>query len=208
MSLRALAIARSIRALVQGRNLVATAISGFFVKIIDLFHSASISESLAKLFGKSLSDTSAVTDDQAIAVSKRFSETPETSDRLFVDASKFLEDDPTTVDSIVIEYSKPLSEALGANEFSRVSLAKVLSDSANVTDDLDGQTTTEDDQEISFFKVLKNHSIINESDIKSIAKVLSESPSMEDSGSLFAQNYTVDTTYFAEDYVGESRAFT
>jgi len=40
-----------------------------------------------------------------------------------------------------------------------------------------------------------------------VSKVLAEVFSAASSGLLSIQNYTVDMSYFAEDYVGESRAF-
>jgi hypothetical protein len=40
-----------------------------------------------------------------------------------------------------------------------------------------------------------------------MAKILADVPLATSSGSLYSQGYTVDMSYFDEDYVGESRAF-
>lgn len=43
--------------------------------------------------------------------------------------------------------------------------------------------------------------------ILSINPAYSDNPDLDDVGFLYSQGYTVDMTYFAEDYVGESRTF-
>lgn len=48
---------------------------------------------------------------------------------------------------------------------------------------------------------------ITDVEVLGISSVYSETPSVDDVGFLYSQGYTVDMTYFAEDYVGESRTF-
>ena len=107
-----------------------------------------------------------------------------------------------------------------------VSITKFLNDQTFVTDDLDGEASAEDDQEIAFVKTRTDIGAVSdtfdrtvtylrdftengsatESAVKLTTKFRSDSGAVSDSGDLRSQGYC-DFTYFAEDYVGASRAF-
>lgn len=56
-------------------------------------------------------------------------------------------------------------------------------------------------------KILGHTSTTSDTDVLLTGKVLADSAGADSAGSLRSQGYTVDLTYFAEDYVGESRTF-
>ena len=83
---------------------------------------------------------------------------------------------------------------------------KVISETAGVTDDLDGEATADDDQDMTFVKVRSNLATIT--DVISIVKntLFSDTSALTDSGSVRNQGYC-DFSYFEADYVGDSRTF-
>ena len=83
---------------------------------------------------------------------------------------------------------------------------KFLTSTATATDDLDGEATTEDDQEIQFFKVLNHTTSAADTKTLTVSLAKADTTNASDAGSLRSQNYC-DFTYFAEDYVGQSRTF-
>lgn len=85
--------------------------------------------------------------------------------------------------------------------------SKSILDGVNVTDDVNGAATG-DDQIVQYFKVTSNLAAASDGTLaRAVGKVLSDIGAVTDSGLLRVQNYTVDGTYFAEDYVGSSAAF-
>ena len=78
------------------------------------------------------------------------------------------------------------------------------------TDDVDGVASIEDDQVAQLFKIVGNTSQIADSEVKLANKVVTDTAQIGDSGAIFAlvQDYTVDSTYFLEDYVGTSQTRT
>ena len=108
---------------------------------------------------------------------------------------------------IELAVSKPVSDAMSAAEAKAISFQRSFSESTNVTDDVNG-ALSEDDQLIEFFKSLENQAALVDADRSYVmSKILAEIPAAASSGTLYSQGYTVDMSYFAEDYVGESRAF-
>jgi hypothetical protein len=81
-----------------------------------------------------------------------------------------------------------------------------FSDGFTATDDIDGVVTPEDDQKVQFFKNTTNTVGITDAAALQLSISLSEAPAATDSGLIVSQGYC-DITYFAEDYVGESRTF-
>lgn len=208
MSLRLSFTVASIRAIVQGRNLIASVVAGFFIKLLDLFHTATVSDALSKLLSKSLTEVAGGSDNKTLAVLKALPDTADAGDLVTIDASKLLTDSAAAFDLVTIDGFKILTDSYIVSELSQVALVKILADGVSVTDDIDGATTTEDDQEISFFKVLTDRSNAGDAHIKSTDKTTADEAAAIDAGLLSSQNYTVDTTYFAEDYVGQSRIIT
>jgi hypothetical protein len=66
----------------------------------------------------------------------------------------------------------------------------------------------DDDQTIELIKPVTNQvTALDTNYVAAMAKILADVPLATSSGSLYSQGYTVDMSYFDEDYVGESRAF-
>ena len=84
---------------------------------------------------------------------------------------------------------------------------KVFTETVNVTDDVNGAATG-DDQIVQYFKITSNLAAVSDGVLaRAISKVLSDAGAVTDAGAIRMQNYTVDGTYFAEDYVGTSAVF-
>lgn len=196
-----------VKSAVTFARLKAEAVIGFFITVFATSDTANAAESHSKAVGKVLSDSGSVSETDAKTVTKANSEAPSVSESHVVDLSKSLLETPSISESHVISIAQGLSDGLTVSENQVVLLNKVLTDSVGATDDVDGQASVEDDQEIQFFKVASNVANIAESHVKLTSKVAANTAESSDSGSILAQNYTVDMTYFAEDYVGQSSTF-
>lgn len=102
---------------------------------------------------------------------------------------------------------KPKNETLTLTDTKQFAITKSFAEQIGVTDDING-VLANDDQIIEFFKPMQDQILVSDADVKRYAgKYLPDTISVTSSGSLSTQSYTVDMTYFAEDYVGESRTF-
>jgi len=86
-----------------------------------------------------------------------------------------------------------------------LTLQRSFSDGFSATDDIDGELSDSDDILLEVFKATDTASSTSDVSIISVGKTLLDSSEVSDTGFLRNQNYTEDMTYFAEDYVGESR---
>jgi hypothetical protein len=113
--------------------------------------------------------------------------------------SRTLEDFGSFEDLLVKATNSSLSDAgLAFDAFSRqVSYSRPYDDSIGVSVFIANTP----------HKYLADDSAASDYDVKSTGKVSSDLVNITDTGSLFWQNYTVDTTYFAEDYVGDRQLF-
>jgi len=108
---------------------------------------------------------------------------------------------------IKIFTKSPVETSTVALSKSILTLQQVFSDSILAIDDIDGELSDSDDILLEFFKATDNTPGMTDVSIISMSKVSLDFSSVSDTGLLRSQNYTEDMTYFAEDYVGESRAF-
>lgn len=168
-----------------------------FSKYVD--DAAGTTDTAAINFGKRSADAAAVGDSvDSFSVAKALSETTTTADNTVVDFSKVASDTTSATDSKVISISRALSDATGAVDSSVNTLNKNVSDTSGTTDS----------NVIDFNKRPSDTASANDSVIyRSVSKAVSEAAVVSSSGSLRMQDYTVDMSYFAEDYVGSSRAF-
>lgn len=150
-------------------------------------------------YGKSLSDTSAISEDQSFSVSmpkaedvymidqpakvlqKSIADSASAADLFdyFVQAGIFTTSTGSTTESISVNFSKPLGEAFSAQELIALTLNRFVIDNGSAVDQ----------------------------QVKSLSKGLADQTTSSDSGSLRGQGYC-DFDYFSEDYVGYSRIFT
>ena len=180
---------------------------------------------------KPLTDSSSVSDLPSLRSVKPLTEAPSATDNDTLDVTKIAGDD-TNHDYCDLTYfaedyiQGDRTDRAYVAESNVVSITKFLNDQTFVTDDLDGEASAEDDQEIAFVKTRTDIGVVSEtfdrtvvylreftenggateSAVKLTTKFRSDSGAVSDSGDLRSQGYC-DFTYFAEDYVGASRAF-
>lgn len=180
---------------------------------------------------KPLTDSGSVADLASIRPVKALTEAPSVADNDTLDVTKIAGDDTLQDYCDLTYFSQDYIEGdrtdLGfLTDDNVVSITKNISDQIFVTDDLDGEASAEDDQEIAFVKTRTDIGVVSEtfdrtvtylrdftenggateSAVKLTTKFRSDSGAVSDSGDLRSQGYC-DFTYFAEDYVGASRAF-
>jgi len=200
--------AKTLSGYVQSRRIIAAVSSGIFLKILDLIDSFSVSEAISKETGRPVSDASTVSDNQVAEVGKNASDSSSISDLNTLDFNKIASDTSLLSDDELIDFGKNVSDSSVTSEEQTFDITKLLTDVLYATDDLDGEASIDDDQEVQFVKVTSDISNASDLAVKLAGKVTSDSAISADSGSLISQGYTVDNSYFAEDYVGESRTFT
>ena len=111
-------------------------------------------------------------------------------------------------DALANSFSKSFADSIVLNEalVATTVYERILQNTANVTDDVDGLASILDDQELSFAKTTNNTLFVSETDVLGVGKVLEETTSFADAGSLVNQGYC-DLSYFDSDYVGAIRTF-
>lgn len=109
---------------------------------------------------------------------------------------KSLDNVPVFSDTDFVVYGKPLVETPTFSDAQQVSFVTARSDSFAVTDEAG----------ITFSTIKTESTIVSDVVLRVIQNAYSETPTLSDAGSLRSQGYA-EFDYFAEDYVGESRAF-
>lgn len=185
---------------------------GDFIKFLAFTNTASTVDALSRATNKPLSDPATASESIGIVPNKRPFDGVTTFDDQLYFAEDYVVGAPdaptyTLGRQVVLAVSKPISDAMSAAEAKSISFQRSFSEGTNVTDDVNG-ALSEDDQLIEFFKSLSNQAALLDADRSYVmSKILAEIPAAASSGTLYSQGYTVDMSYFAEDYVGESRAF-
>jgi len=183
---------------------------GDFIKALAFADTATTTDSLNRATTKSLVDSATATEVIGIIPNKRPTDNVGVFDEQIYFAEDYVVGSPQTYTlSGQISYvlSKPILEVVSAIDSNTFTLQRSFTESINVTDDVNG-VLADDDQIIEFIKPVANQvTVLDASYVAAMAKILSETPSISSSGLLYSQGYTVDMSYFAEDYVGESRAF-
>jgi hypothetical protein len=185
---------------------------GDFLKFLIFTDAASTADALSRATNKPLSDSVAASESIGVVPNKGLFDGVAT-----FDGESYFDEDyvvgaplaPTYTlgAQIAFAVSKPISDPVSTADAKTISFQRSFSESTNVTDDVNG-ALSEDDQLIEFFKSLENQAALLDADRSYImSKILAEIPAAASSGTLYSQGYTVDMSYFAEDYVGESRAF-
>ena len=185
---------------------------GDFIKALIFADTARATESIGVVPSKGLFDSAAASESIGVVPNKGLFDGAATFDDQLYFAEDYVIGAPaaptyTLGRQIELAVSKPVSDAVSAAEAKAISFQRSFSESTNVTDDVNG-ALSEDDQLIEFFKSLENQAALVDADRSYVmSKILAEIPTAASSGTLYSQGYTVDMSYFAEDYVGESRAF-
>lgn len=200
LSYRVIKLALAVRA-----KKLAVAIGNFFLsKTND--DTVTVQDDILLTRKKFFADLARVSEDAIIVPNKRIN-----NGVIFQDDSKYFAEDYTLEDyalqtGLVVEFGKVLTESVGvqSSPLIETTYRRSFTDNFTVTDDIDGAVTPEDDQEIQFFKNTTNTVGITDTTALQLGIGLSEAPAATDSGLIISQGYC-DITYFAEDYVGESR---
>jgi len=185
---------------------------GDFIKLLVFADAASTADALSRAASKPLSDSVAASESIGIVPNKGLLDGVATfDDQLYFDEDYVVGAPaaPTYTLGRQVEFavSKPIFDPVSTADAKAISFQRSFSESTNVTDDVNG-ALSEDDQLIEFFKSLENQAALVDADRSYVmSKILAEIPAAASSGLLYIQDYTVDMSYFAEDYVGESRAF-
>jgi tRNA/tmRNA/rRNA uracil-C5-methylase (TrmA/RlmC/RlmD family) len=147
---------------------------------------------------KSLLDDSLVNEILALSFIKRPQDFSFSTDSPFKTVTKLLQEASLFTDSPVKNIGKRLNDLGVFNDTLTKISNKVLQDLPILSDAPKYTFTT---PKSDFFQT---QDAIN----NAVNKKLSDVLNISSSGSLISQGYTVDNTYFLEDYVGESRTFT
>lgn len=169
-----------------------------------LAHSVSLSDEDTLDFSKVINDGVAMNDGADVADGLLMAYTKAVMNIVFASEakviafSKALATSQSVDDSLAFELGKPLAHAFGLNDIATLVVSLLKADSV----------TPSDAYSYAFDKsILGDTASLTDFVSKNPGKGLSSTSTVDDSGSLLSQGYC-DITYFAEDYVGESRTFT
>jgi hypothetical protein len=204
---------------------------GRFILIISKANTATASEDSTYRFHKKRVNTASVGEQRVMEYRKALNHTAAFSDgeqyfaEDYVVGAPFFQDytEPLQLFKFV---RKPFSNDAELSDVSVSQLVKTLVNGVGATDDING-VLPGDDQTFAFFKAIDQQFQAAEDFVRKVTykrsftddftsgdedvvlfgKIVSDAGSLADDGSLRAQGYTEDMTYFAEDYVGTTRTF-
>ena len=200
--------ASTLSAATSASTLAAQYVKGIFFKFKEITDTASTTDTTSFDINKTIADTQAVTDLAALNVTRPATDAASMTDSNTLAVTKGPQDTATVTDGDpIFDVTKGPRDIAIASELFTVDLSKVLSDSVNATDDVNGAAAG-DESKLRVFKVVTDNGSVAESHVLSPTKGLSDLASTADAGSIRAQNYVDNPLYFAEDYVGQSQSFT
>ena len=212
MKLRTIALQSKLRLITLATKMRVAV--GEFIAAALFANNASVSDAPSKQPRKSRIESLTLTDQMVFIPNKRPSENVGATDG---DNPYFAEDYVTGAPSaqnytiaggFFWFMTKLLQDASAvSDQVAKTLPSKVFTETVNATDDVNGAAAG-DDQIFQYFKVTTNLAAVSDGVIaRAVSKTLSDGGAATDDGSLRMQNYTVDMTYFAEDYVGTSSVF-
>lgn len=200
--------ASTLSATTTASALTAQYVKGIFFKFKEFTDTASTTDTTSFDIDKNIADTQAVADLAALNVTRPVTDTASMTDSSTLAVIKGPQDTATATDGDpVFAVGKGISDISVVSELFTVDLTKVLSDSVDATDDVNGAAAG-DESKLRVFKVITENGSVAESHVLSPTKGLSDSASTSESGLVFAQDYVDNPQYFASDYVGQSQSFT
>jgi hypothetical protein len=157
------------------------------------------------LFVKYLTDSFTPQDAVALFVEKPFASGVSTSDFASrrVEYVRLFEDTAPATENHTFTFDKTLDDAFSTSDTTALGVTKYLSDAFGLNDSTDvgdGSTWT-------YVKQINNVVFAQDFVLRVHAKAVSDAITISSSGALVSQGYC-DPTYFAADYVGDSRVFT
>ena len=147
-----------LAAIKQSRILIAESALGVFIVLIlkNVADTLGVSEDISKLFGKGINDHAQAADLVAKSVAAAKTDSSVVGDLLQITTGKALSDQAALSDAQIKTVGKGILDGLNTSEVTSFSIAKSLSNTVLVTDDVGGEATIDDNQTITFFKVLNN----------------------------------------------------
>lgn len=181
---------------------------GNFIKAKFITDTVGVEDEFRVTRLKFFTDLVGATDDPIIVPNKGINNTVTFQDDSRYFAEDYISEDYVLQTGIEVNFGKALAESVGVQSSTLIETTylRSFSDGFTATDDIDGVVTPEDDQKVQFFKNTTNTVGITDAAALQLGISLSEAPAATDSGLIVSQGYC-DITYFAEDYVGESRTF-
>jgi hypothetical protein len=181
---------------------------GNFIKAKFIADTVGVEDEFRVTRLKFFTDLVGATDDPIIVPNKGINNTVTFQDDSRYFAEDYISEDYVLQTGIEVNFGKALAESVGVQSSTLIETTylRSFSDGFTATDDIDGVVTPEDDQKVQFFKNTTNTVGITDAAALQLSISLSEAPAATDSGLIVSQGYC-DITYFAEDYVGESRTF-
>lgn len=181
---------------------------GNFIKAKFIADTVGVEDEFRVTRLKFFTDLVGATDDPIIVPNKGINNTVTFQDDSRYFAEDYISEDYVLQTGIEVNFGKALAESVGVQSSTLIETTylRSFSDGFTATDDIDGVVTPEDDQKVQFFKNTTNTVGITDAAALQLGISLSEAPAATDSGLIVSQGYC-DITYFAEDYVGESRTF-
>jgi hypothetical protein len=160
-------------------------------------------ESLSFSTSKLLTDAATMQENHRISTAKPFSDGWSVADAVSLRPEPFKYDSVGTSDNDTYVLEKGLRDTPVVVETLYFSVEKLLTDGVGMNDSFD----LNDGSTYTFAKAINNVSFATDAMAKDLQRGVLEAVSVSSAGVLVNQNYC-DITYFAEDYVGDSRTFT
>lgn len=213
MKLRTIALQSKLR-LVALATKLRVAIGDFITAVLPTDTTVA-SDAISKQAGKNKLDGLLFTDTMVFIPTKRPSETVNiTDDGIVYFAEDYVTGAPTaqtytlSTQQFFWTLTKLLQDAPTlSDQIAKTLPTKVLAETVNATDDVNGAAAG-DDQIVQYFKVTTDLTYVSDGTVtRAVTKAAADTSAATDDGSIRIQNYTVDMTYFAEDYVGSSSVF-
>ena len=149
----------------------------------DYMGESNVDDDQTMHFGKTIINNGSASESlsRVVAYDRQFSDTYSGQDSASLGPNKHLSDIASVVESLVrqVDYARTLNEIGLSSEDIALATSRVAQDNGTAT----------------------------ENALKSNNKVNNDAASFTDSGKLFWQDYVVDPSYFADDYVGNSQNF-
>ncbi len=191
--------------------------------IRDFADTLGVSDALAVELAKTIADAASVADFASRELAKTIpdgvamNDGADTSDGLLVVITKSFTNMAFVADVKTVDFVKAITDAANPVDALFLQYSKVLNDSFMFADTLTRQVALSKSDSVALADLISIALIVGrslsdtfslvDSIVLNFNKGLFDSASVDDAGSLISQGYC-DITYFAEDYVGESRTFT
>jgi len=163
-----------------------------------------VSDAVQKLVQKAVQDGVSITEQIALDTTVSFTDSVSFTE-VFVATLTYIRsfsDAISTSDQTTIAFSKPLTDSATPTDALQYVITKYLADGVAINDSF----AATDGLLYAFSKFTSNVVFAQDSIVLFPNKVFSDMILAQDAGSLRSQGYC-DFSYFAEDYVGESRTF-